>query len=319
VSGAGATAVFAGPSIAPEEVVAALPGALVAPPIVRGELERLHRAGIGSFLILDGVFAHALAVAPSEIVDAIAAGARVAGAASIGAIRAAECWPAGMAGAGAIHRCYRLGILRDDDEVAVATDPAHGFAAVSTALVDVRFAVLAGLRRGLLDRARAASLLSAARGLHFERRSWRAIFAAAGIAASGELRCLCETTDVKRRDAAAAVALLAAGGGAWPWRQEPGAGGPRAAGPTRPARRRGAGRERYRGHDPLLGHELGTLQAELASWLRATGRLARQLPDGDHPASQPGWEATVWAELERRGLLERELMHWHAARCGLSN
>ncbi|HUB76062.1 MAG TPA: TfuA-like protein, partial [Solirubrobacteraceae bacterium] len=211
------TAVFAGPSIAPDRLAAALPGARIAPPIARGDLELLGGDGIGSFLILDGAFAHAQAVSPSEIVDSIAAGARIAGAASIGAIRAAECWPAGMAGAGAVHRLYRLGVLRDDDEVAVATDPERGFAAVSTALVDVRFAVLAALRRGLLDRERAGSLLAAARGLHFASRGWRAIFAAAGVAPGAELRSLCEATDVKRRDARAAVSLLAAHGGAWPW------------------------------------------------------------------------------------------------------
>ena len=54
---------------------------------------------------------------PSEVVAALRDGARVLGAASMGAIRAAECWPAGMQGVGAVYSLYRLGVISDDDEV----------------------------------------------------------------------------------------------------------------------------------------------------------------------------------------------------------
>ena len=62
------------------------------------------------------------------------------------------CWPAGMHGEGAIYRLFRLGVLRDDDEVAVTADPDAGHTAISVALVHVRYLLIAALRAGVLDR-----------------------------------------------------------------------------------------------------------------------------------------------------------------------
>jgi len=308
--GASRLHVFSGPSLSREEILAVLPAARVEPPIARGDLARLHAEGASAFLILDGAFLHRLAVAPSEIVDAIAGGARVFGAASIGAIRAAECWPAGMQGIGAVYRLYRLGLLRDDDEVAVATDPGRGFAALSTALVSLRYAALAGLRAGLLDRAQASAVLTAARRTHFADRRWGTIFGQAGIAFDGDLRTLCEQTDVKRRDALYAVTHLArapaldlAG-----VRREP----------VRRPRDLGAGRAPGvvgGGELHLFGHTLAELRRELVSWLLSSGRYRRYF--GESPAATADGaelEASVWAKLLAEGELERELMRWYAFR-----
>ena len=298
--------VFVGPSLEREVVAAALPAARIEPPIARGDLARLRGEGATTFLILDGAFLHRLAVAPSEIVDAIAGGARVIGAASLGAIRAAECWPAGMEGIGAVHRLYRLGVLRDDDEVAVATDPESDFAAISIALVSVRYAMLAALRAGALDRGRAAAVLGAARGLHFAERRWETIFARAGLEVDPDVRMLCERTDIKRRDAVAAVAAIGSSPGAGgvggrlaPWRT-PGL----LTGQVRPTR--------YPGHDPLFGHSLPELRQQLACWLLDSGRSRRYLGPG--VAAGANFETHIWAKLETEGELARELMHYYAAR-----
>lgn len=284
------TAVFVGPSVPLASVRTALPSARVEPPVARGDLRRLRREGVGVFLVIDGLFAHQLAVAPSEVVDAVADGARVIGAASLGAIRAAECWPAGVDGVGGIYRLYRLGVLRDDDEVAVAADPDAAFAAVSVALVHVRYLVLAALRGGLLDHARAGELLCAARETHFAERAWPAIFRDAGVALTPELRALVGPTDIKRRDALLALAHLRSGRLA-PRRPLP------SGRPLAPYRTSGADHAtRYRGHDPHFGLPRARLQAELARWLGADG-----------PAD------VLWDDLEREGELPRELMRWHAA------
>ena len=306
--------VFTGPSLERAAVLAALPAARVEPPIARGDLARLHADGASTFLILDGAFLHRPAIAPSEIVDAIAGGASVIGAASIGAIRAAECWPAGMDGVGAVYRLYRLGLLRDDDEVAVATDPERGFAALSVALVNVRYAALAALRAGLLDRLDAAAVLSSARQTHFAERRWETIFDQAGVALGGDLRTLCEQTDVKRRDALHAVAYLA---GNLARIAQPA--GPRAR--PRPVRRP---REPGSGHAPsvvgagrlhMLGHSLPELRRELALWLVGSGRYGRYFADAPPAVADAAtFEATVWAKLLAEGALERELMRWYAVR-----
>jgi hypothetical protein len=277
-----ATAVFVGPSVAAEEVADALPAARVEPPIGRGDLARLRGEGVETFVVIDGVFAHQLAVAPSEVVDVIAGGARVVGAASLGALRAAECWPAGMAGVGAVYRLFRLGVLRDDDEVAVATDPDAGHQAVSVALIHVRYLLIAALSAGHLDRDGASAILATARRTHFADRRWRGIFSGAGVDLSAELRDLIEPCDVKRRDARIALERVARG-------SVP-TGDLRLAGRPLAAYRRSvdAPGVRYRGHDPFFGRP--------ESELRQAVGLQR------------------WRELESEGELDRELMRIYAAR-----
>jgi hypothetical protein len=275
-----------GPSVDREIVRRKLPNARIEPPIVRGDLDRLCAEGARDFLVIDGAFAQQLAIAPSEIVAALRDGARVRGTASLGAIRAAECWPAGMEGLGAVHRLYRWRVISSDDEVAVAVDPERAFAAISVALIDVRYAVLAALSRGLLRRTDAGALLTAARRAHFSERRWRTIFAAAGVPFTGSVRQICERTDIKRRDAMAAVERLA--------RDDP-----IDAGAPRPARTT----PRTRGHDPYLGYPVATLRSELTRWLVASGRDRRY-----------GAAADLWEELERTGALRAELMRWYAER-----
>jgi hypothetical protein len=279
------TAVFVGPSLDSESVRRELPDALVEPPAARGDIARLRAEGVSTFLLIDGVFAHRLAVSPREIVDALAAGCRVLGAASLGAIRAAECRPAGMEGVGAVQLLYRWRVLTGDDEVAVATEPDRDYRASSVALVSVRFAVLAALRARLVDRDCARDIVGAAKRLYFSQRQWPAILAAAGVRAAPALIQVCEQTDVKRRDAELAVARL---GGFAPV-------APRTVPSFEPARR-------YRGHDPMFGFGREELEPMLWRWLRDSGRRA-------HLRSTP---SATWDVLAQERELEPELMRWYA-------
>ena len=129
--------------------------------------------GVTAALIVDGVFAHRLAVAPSEIVPALRDGMRVIGAGSIGAIRAAECWPAGMEGVGAVYSLFRLGSSVMTTRWRSPTDPERSFAAVSVALINARFVVILALRRGVLTRSQGRRVLTAAKRTHFSERRWR--------------------------------------------------------------------------------------------------------------------------------------------------
>jgi hypothetical protein len=289
-------AIFTGPSLPRPEAGVLCPGARIEPPVARGDIDRLRGEGVSTFLLIDGSFAHRLAIPPSEVVAALRAGARVAGTASLGAIRAVECWPAGMEGRGAVYRLFRWRVISDDDEVAVATDPEHEFAAVSVALINVRFAVIAALRRRLLDRESAGAVLGAARSQHFSQRSWAAIFDAAGIhrVARPELWELCERTDIKRRDALDALGWLAAAG---PEER-------RALSPVaiRPAR--------ALGHHRYLGYSAPALRPQLERWLLASGRYRRYL---ERSLGAPG---ELWEMLERTGALDGELLRWHAVREG---
>ena len=202
--------VFTGPSLDAVSVRAAVPRAQVQAPACRGDIDRVVAQGATTILLIDGGFGHRFAVAPSEIVRALRAGVHVIGAASLGAIRAAECYPAGMRGVGAIQRLYRLRVFADDDEVAVATEPERGFRASSVALVNVRFAVLAALRAGVVRRGQGGGNAGSGSATALQRASVGPVLEAAGLDDHAALRDLCLATDIKRRDAQRAVAQ------AWP-------------------------------------------------------------------------------------------------------
>jgi hypothetical protein len=181
------------------------------PPVARGDLYRARLLGFGMFLILDGVFLEQLAVSPREIIDVLRDGATVLGAASMGAIRAAECWPAGMRGIGSIYRLYRRGALMSDDEVAVTFSPACPFPAATVALVNVRYAAGRAWRDGLLTRDEVASVVNAACELHFTDRQWHSILGSAGLCdADGRRVSALLKHDLKALDGLRAIKALQA-------------------------------------------------------------------------------------------------------------
>ena len=100
--GAGPLLVFVGPSLPSAEARALAPRAELRPPIAVGELLALahQRRPPGCVAILDGYFERMAAVWHKEILVALGRGIAVYGAASMGALRAAELGPWGMIGVG---------------------------------------------------------------------------------------------------------------------------------------------------------------------------------------------------------------------------
>jgi hypothetical protein len=170
-----ATVVFVGPTLAAGEVARRLPGCEVRPPVAVGDVLRLARKrSVSQIAIIDGYFERMAAVWHKEILVALARGIAVWGAASMGALRAAELAPFGMIGVGTIYRAYAAGRLVADDEVAVAHLPAeYAYAATSDALVDLRD----GLARAeISDRTRDA-LIALAAARFYRERSWAQLIA----------------------------------------------------------------------------------------------------------------------------------------------
>jgi hypothetical protein len=111
-----------------------------------------------------------------EILFALESRTAVYGAASMGALRAAELGDFGMIGVGRVHAAYRRGALVDDDEVAVAHLPAeHGFAPVSTAMVDLRAGLALARRRGAIDARTHDRLVARAKARFYRDRSWELV------------------------------------------------------------------------------------------------------------------------------------------------
>jgi len=120
------------------------------------------------------------AVWHKEILWAMAQGIHVYGAASIGALRAAELTEFGMKGIGHIYRQFHAGQLTDDDEVAVLHGPAEiGYVQITDAMVNVRATIDRALQFGIVEPAFAERLASIGKSLFYNDRTYEAILKAA--------------------------------------------------------------------------------------------------------------------------------------------
>jgi hypothetical protein len=175
MSGSGGVHVFVGPSLPRSEVLAVLPAARVHPPVAHGDLPRLPVERGDTVVIVDGVFQQAASVRHKEILDLLGHGVHVLGAASMGALRAAELGRYGMTGHGVVHRLYALGVLDADDEVALLHDDTDRWTARTAAMVSVRVLARRCRIRRTLTGEQERLLLAAASDLHFTARSWSAV------------------------------------------------------------------------------------------------------------------------------------------------
>lgn len=175
----GETLVYVGPTLTADEVRARLPDATVLPPAGVGDVLRAtRRRGVRRIAIIDGYFEQMAAVWHKEILVALERGIAVYGAASMGALRAAELAPYGMIGVGTIYRDYARGVLVADDEVAVAHLPAElGYRAVTDALVNIRDGLARAVRARVIPRALHDPLLALAKARFYRERTWKQLVA----------------------------------------------------------------------------------------------------------------------------------------------
>lgn len=172
---AGAIPVFVGPTL-PALHTAAPPGLRALPPARRGDILRVLADAPPAIAIIDGIFETAASVWHKEILVALEAGVAVFGAASLGALRAAELDGLGMIGIGRIYEAYRSGALDRDDAVMVCHAPAElGYAPLTVALVDMVATIDAAA--GFLTDDEARLLKSLAELLFFKERDWPALAA----------------------------------------------------------------------------------------------------------------------------------------------
>ncbi|EWY37663.1 hypothetical protein N825_16560 [Skermanella stibiiresistens SB22] len=207
---------FLGPTLPQADAMAILDADYL-PPVRQGDVYRLVRdrgrtrlpSAIG---IIDGGFDQVPSVWHKEILWALDQGVPVLGAASMGALRAAELHGFGMIGVGGVFEAFRDGALEADDEVAVIHAPAElDFMPLSEALVDIRATIDAAVAAGIIVDATGRALLDRARALFHADRGWPALLEdcaspldpSAGTALRGWLPG--NRVQAKRRDA---VALL---------------------------------------------------------------------------------------------------------------
>lgn len=175
--------VFLGPTLPADEAARHL-DATFHPPAAQGDVLRVLEQDPSAIGIVDGYFELVPSVWHKEILCALERGVAVYGAASMGALRAAELHAFGMIGVGEVFASFRDGQLEDDDEVAVAHGPAEfGYPALSEAMVNIRDALGAAADAGAISPQLHGELVAIAKGLHYSERAYprlREIAAARG-------------------------------------------------------------------------------------------------------------------------------------------
>jgi hypothetical protein len=218
--------VFLGPSLAVTDAARILDATFL-PPVKLGDVHRvvsqLRPRAIG---IIDGYFQWVPAVWHKEILWAMGQGIHVFGAASMGALRAAELAPFGMHGVGRIADAYRTGRLHDldddpfedDDEVAIVHGPPEsGYRGASEAMVNIRCTLARAVDDGVIADTTRRALVAEAKATFFPDRGFAPLLAggrAAGLPVP-ELDALDRwlpsgRVDQKRRDAVAMLETVRA-------------------------------------------------------------------------------------------------------------
>ncbi len=191
-------AVFCGPSLPPSDRIED-ERVTYSPPAARGDIAKAA-GDYGGILLIDGVFHHDLAPSPKECYEA-AQRIPMFGASSMGALRAAECWPYGFTPLGIIARWYMREVIDGDDEVAVLTHP-QTQAAITVPSVNVRYVAMLARRRGILSRDEERALVAKARSVFYMDRSWEDVLEMAPLHARPAIERIAKGEgDLKRWDA----------------------------------------------------------------------------------------------------------------------
>lgn len=183
-------------------------------PARQGDIVDAVKSGADVIGLVDGRFEDGPSVWHKEILFALAQGVTVMGAASMGALRAAECESYGMIGVGRIFERYRDGVLVDDADVALVHAPRElGYLPISLSVVDVCETLTALCDRDLLSRQECERLNLAARGIFFKDRTWCRVVEASGLEPDRAKETLAAlragAVNLKRQDAEELVILLA--------------------------------------------------------------------------------------------------------------
>jgi hypothetical protein len=184
-------------------------------PAQQGDLLRAVSDGASVIGLIDGLYDAVAAVWHKEILFALSEGVQVFGAASMGAMRAAECAAFGMAGVGQIYQRYASGELDDDAAVAQTHAPAElGYMPLTEALVNVQATIAAILADGFVSPFEAAQLSAVAARQHFKDRTYASMVATLPVSeqrrAEISAAIAANKRDIKRDDAEELVRVVTA-------------------------------------------------------------------------------------------------------------
>lgn len=147
------------------------------PPIRHGDLFSIASRPAGVAVVVDGNYHQRLAVRHKEILEVMAAGVTVIGAASIGALRAAELEPFGMLGVGKVFEWYRDEVFTQDDAVAVAHEEHPSPGGVNIPLVNLYAALNEAAAATVIGEDRIRDLIVSLAAEYYPQRSLSRVLA----------------------------------------------------------------------------------------------------------------------------------------------
>ncbi|HDV5690368.1 TPA: TfuA-like protein [Legionella pneumophila] len=185
------TVVFLETSLSHQEAMHLLPDAKYLPSIKKGDVLKSINDGYKRIVIIDGNFSCVPSVWHKEILTALDYGLEVFGAASMGALRAAELDAFGMKGYGRIYEMYKNEEIDGDDEVAIAYSKYNNEQTIP--LINIRLT----LER--INITNKETILDSIRSIFYAERTWGRI----AQQVSEELYHLIKSNyaDVKKEDA----------------------------------------------------------------------------------------------------------------------
>ncbi|HEY7734366.1 MAG TPA: TfuA-like protein [Nitrososphaera sp.] len=173
--------IFLGPSLSHEKAKKILPEAEYRPPAKKGDLLRLAAdSEVRMVGLVDGVFLQDYPPTPIEVYHlAVKPGVILAGAASLGALRAVELEKFGMMGIGRVFQLYKKGLIDADDEVAVTFAPEGDYRLQSEAMVDIRYNLFLAKKKGIIGGKTKKAMTAVAKEIYFPHRNYAQIIEAA--------------------------------------------------------------------------------------------------------------------------------------------
>lgn len=202
------THVYLGPTLNLQTAKTYLPQAYYHPPIKCGDLIRLFRLKPKRIVIIDGIYETIPAVWHKEIMLGLDNGIEIFGAASMGALRAAELAPFGMIGMGQVFQDFLDKRLNDDDEVAVLhQNKNYDYRPINDAMVNIRVTLELAYQEGVLSLATKDNLIGYCKRQFYPYRSLKKSIVAFEKSSPDECASLSRwlstygLVDIKKQDA----------------------------------------------------------------------------------------------------------------------
>jgi TfuA protein len=165
--------IFLGPSLSHERARKIF-DADYRPPARKGDFLRLAAYfDVKLVGFVDGVFLQDYPPTPIEVYHlARKDGVLLAGAASLGALRAVELEKFGMVGIGKIFQLYKSGKINADDEVAVTFALDGDYQLQSEAMIDIRYNLYLAHKKGVISKKTKGVLAKLAKEIYFPHRNY---------------------------------------------------------------------------------------------------------------------------------------------------